>query len=175
MKEETHKEVNEQAPGVESPGGRRNFIRKFWGWIGLIAGLEMTWVSLTFLNGGKKKKESSETSYTEIARAEDIPENSVFPYRAGRLYLCHLKDGGFLALSLRCTHLGCSIGWDKDQEEFRCPCHASRFSITGTVLNPPATRPLDIYPLKIDNGMIMVDLAHPAPRKSFNPGQETKA
>ncbi len=42
----------------------------------------------------------------------------------------------FSALSLVCTHLGCSV--EKDANGFTCPCHGSRFDADGKVLQGPA-------------------------------------
>ena len=49
-------------------------------------------------------------------------------------------SNGFRALSLVCTHLGCTVGADPDG--FTCPCHGSQYSLTGSVLLGPATSPL---------------------------------
>ena len=47
---------------------------------------------------------------------------------------------GFHAISLVCTHLGCTL--EQDGEGFACPCHGSRFKSTGKVLTGPATKNL---------------------------------
>jgi len=159
--------------GKGDAGSRRKFLRKLWFVAGILTATEFIWVFLSMLGSGKKKKSPGGT-YTEIARVEDLPENSVLPYRPGRLYLCHLEGDGFLALSLQCTHLGCSIRWDEEKKEFICPCHASRFNIKGEVLNPPATHPLDIMPIKIKNGMISVDLGTHIRRTTFRSNQVTR-
>jgi cytochrome b6-f complex iron-sulfur subunit len=49
-------------------------------------------------------------------------------------------EGGFSALSLLCTHLGCTV--EKDTQGFACPCHGSRFDQEGNVLHGPAEQPL---------------------------------
>ena len=46
-----------------------------------------------------------------------------------RVLLVEGADGGFLALSSRCTHLGCSVPWDEKARTFPCPCHASTFDL----------------------------------------------
>ena len=52
------------------------------------------------------------------------------------------RDGrGFYAIIAICTHLGCTPRLDG--AVFVCPCHGSRFTRDGAVLNGPAARPLD--------------------------------
>jgi glycine/D-amino acid oxidase-like deaminating enzyme/nitrite reductase/ring-hydroxylating ferredoxin subunit len=46
-------------------------------------------------------------------------------------------------LSAVCTHLGCIVAWNALEQSWDCPCHGSRFSPDGKVLNGPAVRGLD--------------------------------
>jgi Rieske Fe-S protein len=50
------------------------------------------------------------------------------------------KSGKYSALSLTCTHLGCTV--EEDGEGFKCPCHGSRYNKDGLVLQGPARQPL---------------------------------
>jgi glycine/D-amino acid oxidase-like deaminating enzyme/nitrite reductase/ring-hydroxylating ferredoxin subunit len=52
-------------------------------------------------------------------------------------------DGGLHAVSARCTHLGCQVAWNGAERSWDCPCHASRFTPDGDILNGPATKPLE--------------------------------
>jgi cytochrome b6-f complex iron-sulfur subunit len=101
----------------------------------------------------------------------DFTPASVRAFPAARFYLVRLADGGFLALSSRCTHLGCSVPWDEASRTFPCPCHASRFDLRGEVLSPPAPRALDLFPVVIEAGLVKVDPSRRVERSRFEPGQ----
>src|SRR5215213_5335684 len=51
-------------------------------------------------------------------------------------------QGELHAVSARCTHLGCIISWNPVETSWDCPCHGSRFSVDGEVLQGPAVRDL---------------------------------
>jgi len=53
--------------------------------------------------------------------------------------LLHAQNG-FSAISLVCTHLGCTV--ESKSEGFACPCHGSRFDPQGNVTRDPANKPL---------------------------------
>jgi glycine/D-amino acid oxidase-like deaminating enzyme/nitrite reductase/ring-hydroxylating ferredoxin subunit len=56
-------------------------------------------------------------------------------------------DGRLHAVSTRCTHLGCQVRWNAAERTWDCPCHGSRFSVEGEVLNAPAVHPLPPRPV----------------------------
>ncbi len=49
-------------------------------------------------------------------------------------------EAGFTAMSLKCTHLGCTV--EQDGEGYHCPCHGSHYNVNGQVEHGPATQPL---------------------------------
>jgi cytochrome b6-f complex iron-sulfur subunit len=53
--------------------------------------------------------------------------------------LVHAQNG-FSAISLVCTHLGCTV--ESKPDGFACPCHGSRFDPQGNVTRGPAGKPL---------------------------------
>jgi len=69
----------------------------------------------------------------------DVPHNGALIFQEQRVAL--LRDqSGLYALSLVCTHLGCSV--TVSAHELACPCHGSIFDRQGRVLKGPADRPL---------------------------------
>ena len=53
------------------------------------------------------------------------------------------------ARSAVCPHLGCAVGFDPAQKNYLCPCHDSRFAITGEKLTGPSQRGLDDLPVQL--------------------------
>jgi len=61
-----------------------------------------------------------------------------------RLYGVYRDDDATVhAVSPRCTHLGCLVGWNAADRTWECPCHGSRFTATGALMQGPATRDLE--------------------------------
>ncbi len=101
---------------------------------------------------------------------EEFPVGSVTYIKAGQFYISRL-EGGFLALYRKCPHLGCVVPWLENEGQFNCPCHAALFNKKGEVLAGPSPRPLDLFPLEIVDGEIMVDTSTPILRKQFEESQ----
>jgi cytochrome b6-f complex iron-sulfur subunit len=153
---------------------RREFIHKLWKGLGVIASIEVIAVFFGFLFSGKKDDQSLKPKQLiEAGNVESFKNNTVTAFRGGRFYLARLLDGGFIALSLRCTHLGCSINWEEDKNRFICPCHSSAFFINGEVQNPPAPSALDYFPVIIENGKVKVDIGTKLQRTRFDKSQIT--
>jgi glycine/D-amino acid oxidase-like deaminating enzyme/nitrite reductase/ring-hydroxylating ferredoxin subunit len=57
------------------------------------------------------------------------------------------EDGSLMAVSTRCTHLGCQVNWNAAERSWDCPCHGSRFAPSGEVLHGPAVHRLEWKPL----------------------------
>jgi len=67
------------------------------------------------------------------------------------------EDGrSYIALSNVCTHLGCRVRWVDSQQEFFCPCHNGIFDKAGQVVSGPPPRPLDQYPVKVEDGQLYI-------------------
>ena len=154
---------------------RRQFLNRLWALFGLAAVAEFGWLGISFLSSRKERNKPVKTeSIVTAGPVELFTPATVTAIPQGQLYLACLADGSFLALSRTCTHLGCSVPWDEAKNQFVCPCHGSTFSLDGQVLTAPAPRPLDYYPVRIENGIVKVDTSSPQRRERFEPEQATK-
>ena len=136
---------------------RRDFLKTAWSVVGVAALGESLFVGLRFL--APRQSEDAFGSSIAAGLVDDFPSGSVTPFNQERFFLVRGEDGGFLALYRQCPHLGCTVSHDPQGGEFRCACHASAFRLDGEVLNPPATRPLDLFPLAIEDGVVTVNTA----------------
>lgn len=88
-----------------------------------------------------------------VARSE-IPAEGALVFRRARVAL--MQEGGEIyALSLTCTHLGCTVG--VTPEGLVCPCHGSAFGRGGEVLRGPATRPLQRLAVHLEAEHVVVE------------------
>ncbi len=88
----------------------------------------------------------------DLGPASNYPLNSRTVIADPPALLIHTQSG-FSALSLVCTHLGCTV--KNDAEEFACPCHGSRFNADGKVTHGPANQPLRSLRIEVtDEGTV---------------------
>jgi cytochrome b6-f complex iron-sulfur subunit len=137
---------------------RRRFLAILWGGLGLAALAELFWVAGSFLRPGRTPLQNEAAEKIIAAGGVDsFPPGTVTAFPRGRFYLTRLADGGFLALSRRCPHLGCTLPWVAEAAQFQCPCHSSAFDAQGDVVRSPASRGMDLHPVTIENAVVRVD------------------
>lgn len=74
-------------------------------------------------------------------------EGGIFNSDEGKIAVCRDGHGVVHACSAVCTHLGCDVAWNNAEQTWDCPCHGSRFSADGTVINGPAVSDLRKIPV----------------------------
>jgi glycine/D-amino acid oxidase-like deaminating enzyme/nitrite reductase/ring-hydroxylating ferredoxin subunit len=86
-----------------------------------------------------------------LAKAADDDPEQLAPGEAavlrvrGRKAACSRDaDGTLHVVGARCTHLGCVVGWNEAERSWDCPCHGSRFTVDGEVIQGPAVDPLHV-------------------------------
>jgi nitrite reductase/ring-hydroxylating ferredoxin subunit len=80
-------------------------------------------------------------------------------------------ESDFAAYSSVCPHLGCQVHWESVQSRFFCPCHNGTFDAQGRPTGGPplaANQSLSQYPLRIENGMLFIEVPLEAVSSSPN-------
>lgn len=149
---------------------RRKFIRGI-----IIAIISFEFIYILYNLISKKNLRKDATDLYSAGNIERFENNTIYPFLSGRFYLSKLKDGGILAISVKCTHLGCIVQADIKSSGYSCPCHSSKFNKYGEVMSLPAIRALDILPVIIKNGNVLVDTQRPLKRQKFETSQLTYA
>ncbi|NOZ26663.1 MAG: Rieske 2Fe-2S domain-containing protein [Chloroflexi bacterium] len=160
--------IHEHAPEEKLP--RRRFLLWAWGASLLALAGQSLGSLLQFFKpvvepGGFGEK-------VKAGRVDEFPVGSIVHVRKGRFYISRL-DEGVLAMWHRCTHLGCTVPWRDDEDRFHCPCHGGIYNKKGEVLAGPPPRPLDLFPVEIVDGEIVVDTSRVITRDRFDPSQAT--
>lgn len=148
---------------------RRDFLKLAWAFFGGLVALEASGVALAYLQ--PRLAEGEFGTVINAGAVDDFPPNSVTHITNGRFYVVRLGDGGLLSVYHRCTHLGCTVPWDANRGKFICPCHSSEFDMQGSVNNPPAPRPLDLFAVSVEDGHVLVDTGKPIQRQVFETAQ----
>ena len=106
---------------------------------------------------------SAEVVFHRVARSGQIPDGYIRRFYVGDLECAVARlRGTVYATSNYCTHLDCLLSSGKLQDDgIRCSCHNSVFDLeTGEPIQPPATEPIRTYPVREEDGQVMVGLSH---------------
>ena len=97
------------------------------------------------------------TGKVEMTVKDIVPGGAkFFQYNGNSAVIIRRRDGTLAAFSAVCTHLGCIVQWQKDKQEFLCPCHGGLYSSDGVVLAGPPPKPLPKLPLAVAGDMATV-------------------
>jgi Rieske Fe-S protein len=150
--------------------GRRRFLSAA---IAVIQGA--IGATLAFLLGGAAVSPAfgkRQTNWWPAVPLDDLPENEPTPVtiRVTRedgysqavdrqvVFLVKTSDTEVMALSSTCTHLGCRVSWNADDQVLKCPCHGGVFDRTGAVKSGPPPAPLARLGTRLEGDQIMVEI-----------------
>lgn len=69
-------------------------------------------------------------------------EGKVFEHDGERTGAYRDENGRLYLVNTTCTHMGCELNWNSAEKSWDCPCHGSRFTWSGKIIDGPAVTPL---------------------------------
>jgi len=72
-------------------------------------------------------------------------------------YVRHSAANEFTVFAINCAHLNCPVRWFSESQLFMCPCHGGVYYADGSRASGPPERGLFTYPLKVENGKLLID------------------
>ena len=101
------------------------------------------------------------SEFIKVAESGDVDEGEVAAFEIGgqRVAVANV-EGSLYAFGDICTHAQCSLAeGELEGKTVTCPCHGSQFDVTtGAVVNPPATEPVPVFPLRLEDDELQVEL-----------------
>jgi menaquinol-cytochrome c reductase iron-sulfur subunit len=72
------------------------------------------------------------------------------------VYITKDQRNQLSVLTSICPHLGCTVPWNKEKNQFICPCHGGTFSADGSRVSGPSQRGMDTLETYVEDGQLLV-------------------
>ncbi len=131
---------------------RRTFARLVLGGVGLCYGVAVGYPVYRYLKSPVEKAAvAAAIQEVTLKEAQKLPVGSALIFKFGPepCLLIHHADGKWVALSAKCTHLGCTVQYEPERKRIFCACHGGTYHPeTGQNLSGPPPRPLKSFVVK---------------------------
>ena len=138
--------------------GRRRFLSQAVMGFGMLFGIGT--LGFRFMQFLLPARTDKQPETVLIGAEERIPLGDAVPMDLGGHKILVLKtQDGVAAFSRRCTDLGCLVSWNKEREQYVCPCHQGTFDKNGVNVAGPPPRPLDRFQIIKRGEQLYVNIA----------------
>lgn len=86
----------------------------------------------------QKTPANSERMFQDEVERMHPGESKLLEYEGEKVGVYKNETGTVYIVTVKCPHLGCQLAWNADEKSWDCPCHGSRFSYSGELLDGPA-------------------------------------
>ncbi len=106
-----------------------------------------------------RAREQGQITAVSIA-SKDLPgpnSATMFLFGSRPAVLIHHADGRYNAFDAVCSHLGCTVRFEPQNQRIYCPCHGGTYDMnTGEVIAGPPPRPLKPYRVEVTDGNVVI-------------------
>lgn len=97
--------------------------------------VQNTDVGVNFISGKLKPMQDKSTVKPGEAHIAEVDGHRAGVYKDA--------NNAFHVVDTTCTHMGCEVQWNDAEHSWDCPCHGSRFTVDGQIVEGPAMKPLE--------------------------------
>jgi len=113
------------------------------------------------LGGCKKENQQIIPPDVDFTLDLSLPENAPLLTNGGYIYklgvvIARTVAGQLVAVAQACTHVGTSVQYQSNNNQFFCPNHGATFTITGDIIQGPVNLPLKQYTVTQTGNMVKV-------------------
>jgi cytochrome b6-f complex iron-sulfur subunit len=151
----SHDDSNTQQQTQEDPlpaSTRRTFTKVVAGGVGICYAAALGYPVYRFLNSPVEKATlAAAVTEVPVKDAQKLPAGTalIFKFGAEPCLLIHLPDGKWVAMSAKCTHLGCTVQYEPDKQRIFCACHGGTYDpANGHNIAGPPPKPLKAFVIK---------------------------
>lgn len=142
---------------------RRGFVQVAVGGVGLAYAAAIGYPIFRYLNSPVEKSvEMASIKEVTLKDADKIAAGTALMFKFGSrpALLIHHADNTWTALDAVCSHMGCTVAYEADQQRIRCACHGGVYDAkTGNNVSGPPPRPLTKYDVVMGTGSVTVKRA----------------
>lgn len=134
--------------------------REFIGLVGISSAMPLAIASCTPKENAVSVSPPNSEGFQTVGTLSDLESNGKILIENAPTKVLVVRDpansSNLIAVNPTCTHAGCTVNWQQEENSFLCPCHASKFAADGKVLGGPANQPLPTYNVKVEGNSVLV-------------------
>jgi cytochrome b6-f complex iron-sulfur subunit len=149
-------EVEESSEGMS----RRAFMALGTALVGGVYGVAIGYPVYRYLSTPARRAASTAAvTQVNLPGAQELGTGTAMMFKFGTkpALLIHHKDGSWVALDAVCTHLGCTVQFEPENDRIHCACHGGVYDPrTGENIAGPPPKPLTKFDVEVTDGEVVV-------------------
>ncbi|MBI1291645.1 Rieske 2Fe-2S domain-containing protein [bacterium] len=155
--------MNDASAPLEDPQegmSRRAFVAMGTALVGAVYGAAIGYPVYRYLSTPARRAASAAAvTQVDLPGADKLEIGSAMMFKFGTkpALLIHHKDDTWVALDAVCTHLGCTVQFEPEQDRIYCACHGGVYDPrTGENVAGPPPKPLTKFNVEVSDGQVVV-------------------